>query len=247
MGCAGVRFSVAAQSAWAPGLETSAAWAVWANSSTIITGRNEPMVSRMSPMLRRRAGSLGKMALEVAYQCLGEDSNVPTVFCSRHGEVSRSIDLLSDLARGVPLSPTTFGLSVHNATGGLFSIARSDRANNSALAAGQSTVEHAVIEACGLLADGAPAVLLVAYECPLPSEYSSFEDNHEQPHAWAWLMRLAGDDAVSLTWSASAAIVDSSEPGAMPASLQILRFHLRGDSELKRVADGRLWHWTRHA
>ena len=123
-------------------------------------------------MLRRRAGFLGKMALEVAYQCLGQRIDVPTVFSSRHGEASRSVDLLLDLAKGVPLSPTSFGLSVHNATGGLFSIARTDHANSIALAAGQSTVEHAVIEACGLLAEGEPAVLLVAYDCPLPTSVS---------------------------------------------------------------------------
>ena len=81
---------------------------------------------------------------------------MPTVFCSRHGEVSRSVDLLMDLAKAEPLSPTSFGLSVHNATAGLFSIARSDHTNSIALAAGQSSVEHAVIEACGLLADGEP-------------------------------------------------------------------------------------------
>jgi hypothetical protein len=80
-------------------------------------------------MLRRRAGFLSKMALEVAYQCLGEQIDVPTVFCSRHGEAARSVDLLLDLAKGEPLSPTSFGLSVHNATGGLFSIARRDHAN----------------------------------------------------------------------------------------------------------------------
>ena len=35
-------------------------------------------------MLRRRAGFLGKMALEVAYQCLGQRIDVPTVFSSWH-------------------------------------------------------------------------------------------------------------------------------------------------------------------
>jgi hypothetical protein len=62
-----------------------------------------------------------------------------------------------------------FGLAVHNASAGLFSIARADRANHIALAAGPATIEHAVIEACGLLADGAPMVLLVACDAPLPA------------------------------------------------------------------------------
>ncbi len=44
-----------------------------------------------------------------------------------------------------------------------------------ALAAGKSSVEHAVIEACGLIAEGEPAVLLVVYDCPLPASYSEFK------------------------------------------------------------------------
>jgi hypothetical protein len=197
-------------------------------------------------MLRRRAGFLGKMALEVAYECLGDRSNIPTVFCSRHGEVSRSVDLLSDLSQELPLSPTTFGLSVHNAAGGLFSIARGDRANNIALAAGHATIEHGVIEACGLLADGEPAVLLVAYDCPLPSLYTPFEDDHAMPYAWAWLMQSAGTDAISLSWSPACDLPSPSHGLQLPAGLQVLRFQLRGDRELRRVADGRQWCWTRH-
>jgi hypothetical protein len=102
--------------------------------------------------------------------------------------VGRAVDLLDDLARGEPLSPTGFGLAVHNASAGLFSIARADRANHVALAAGAATLEHAVIEACGLLADGADMVLLVACDAPLPDVLAGFEDCDEQPYAFAWAM-----------------------------------------------------------
>jgi hypothetical protein len=200
----------------------------------------------MAPMLRRRAGFLGKMALEVAYQCLGERFDVPTVFSSRHGEASRSVDLLLDLAKGAPLSPTSFGLSVHNATGGLFSIARGDHASNTAIAAGPTSVEHAVIEACGLLTDGEPEVLLVVYDCPLPDVYSSFKDCNEQPYAWAWLMRPPGDEVISLGWTVAKdqnrQTVEQISPG-----LDVLRFYLRKEPALERISDRRRWLWTRHA
>jgi hypothetical protein len=155
------------------------------------------------------------------------------------------VDLLLDLAKGVPLSPTSFGLSVHNATGGLFSIARSDHASNSALAGGKSTIEHAVIEACGLLAEGEPAVLLVAYDCPLPIPYSAFQDCDEQPFAWAWLMRPPADEVVSLTWSDA---LQHSAPSfeRLPAGLEVLRFYLRKDPALERICDTRRWLWSRH-
>jgi Beta-ketoacyl synthase, N-terminal domain len=245
MSFSGVSFSIASCTAWAPGMETKEAWIAWAKANHVIAGDIAAPVQAMPPMLRRRAGFLGKMALEVAYQCMGQRIDVPTVFSSRHGEASRSVDLLLDLAKGVPLSPTSFGLSVHNATGGLFSIARNDHASNIALAAGKSSVEHAVIEACGLLAEGEPAVLLVAYDCPLPTPYSAFQDCDEQPFAWAWLMRPPADEVVSLTWSDA---LQHSPPSfeRLPAGLEVLRFYLRKDPALERICNTRRWLWSRH-
>ncbi len=245
MNFSGVSFSIASHAAWAPGVETEEAWVAWANVNYVISGDHSAPVNAMPPMLRRRAGFLGRMALEVAYQCLGHRIDVPTVFTSRHGDAARSVDLLLDLAKGLPLSPTSFGLSVHNATGGLFSIARGDHASNTTLAAGKSSIEHAVIEACGLLAEGEPAVLLVAYDCPLPTPYSAFQDCGEQPFAWAWLMRPPADEVISLTWS------DASEHRAasferLPAGLEVLRFYLCRDPALERICNSRRWLWSRH-
>ena len=239
-----VSFSLAGQAAWAPGIDTPAAWRAWADAPFFIEPSCEPALRAMPAMLRRRAGFLGKMALEVAYQCLDGRTNVPMVFCSRHGDVARAVDLLTDLAQDVALSPTGFGLAVHNASAGLFSIARSDQANHLALAAGASTIEHAVIEACSLLADGAESVLLVAYENKLPPVFTQFEDCAEQPHAWAWLMVRAGTDPIHLSWTMSD---DSPTPAtdALPGGLALLRFLLRREPALERVANRRRWRWTR--
>lgn len=246
----GVSFSIVSHAAWAPGVTSEAAWAEWARLPFLIGEGDEPPVRMMPAMLRRRAGALGKMALEVAYRCLDGRLDVPTVFCSRHGEAARAVQLLADLAQQAPVSPAGFALAVHNASAGLFSIARSDRANHVALAAGSSTVEHAVIEACGLLADGADRVLLVAYDGGLPPVFAHFRDCAEQPHAWAWLMAPAGPDSLRLSWSAAgpdAALAPDCGPDAMPASLQVLRFYLNGEPALERVAGLQRWRWTRDA
>ncbi|SFA70465.1 Beta-ketoacyl synthase, N-terminal domain [Collimonas sp. OK607] len=260
----GVRFSIVSDAAWAPGLDTAAAWLTWANDPYVIAGSGEAAVSAMPAMLRRRAGAMGKMALEAAYRCLDGKAGVPTVFCSRHGECVRSVELLADLAQGQPLSPTSFSLSVHNAAAGLFSIARQDQASHAALAAGHSGVEHAVIEACGLLADGAAEVLLVVYDGFLPEIFEEFQDCQEQPFAWAWLIRsaqpteLAGTElrntgsTISLSWSGQAGVeMDATEQepasGRQSAGLEVLAFYLRQDSELIRMVDGRRWCWRRLA
>lgn len=239
----GVRFSIASHAEWAPGIGTSVAWEEWAKAPHRIASTEEPGVKAMPAMLRRRAGFLGKMALEVAYACLDGRTGIPTVFCSRHGEVARAVALLTDLVRGEALSPTAFGMSVHNAIAGMLTIARSDRANHIALAAGASTVEHAVIDACGLLADGEPMVLLVACDGPLPELFAPYEDCEEQPHAWAWLMTPAAADVVTLHWSASDAALS---PG-MPGGLEVARFHLLATPSMERC-DGRLrWSWGHDA
>lgn len=244
----GVRFSIARHAAWSPGPSTSAEWQAWSEAPFKIEGGAQPPLSQMPAMLRRRAGVLGKMALEVAYACLDGRTDVPTVFCSRHGEVARAVELLTELATDIPLSPTGFGLAVHNASAGLFSIARADRANHVALAAGASTVEHAVIEACAMLADGVPMVLLVAYDCPLPPLLAQFEDCAEQPNAWAWLMVPAGEDPIALAWrAADPAQAAAGNPAALPGALEVLRFHAGGAARMER-SDGRLcWSWTRDA
>lgn len=240
----GVSFSIAAHCAWAPGIETPQAWRAWAEAPfKILAADVEPGVRQMPPMLRRRAGFLGKMALEVAYQCLDGRIGVPTVFCSRHGDVSRAVNLLTELALGSSMSPTGFGLAVHNANAGLFSIARADQANHLALAAGSATVEHAIIEACSLLADGIPEVLLVAYDNCLPTLFEEFEDCAEQAHAWAWLMKPAGSDSINLNWRVAAKESRSAQ-NSLPGSLDVLRFFLNQEQALQRNAEGRVWNWS---
>ncbi|UTY58495.1 beta-ketoacyl synthase chain length factor [Massilia sp. erpn] len=241
-----VSFSIAAHAAWAPGLCSPEAWLDWSASPFRIEGAAEPAVRAMPPMLRRRAAPLGKMALEAAYACLGEQRGIPMVFSSRHGDVARAVELLGQLAHGETLSPAAFGMAVHNATAGLFSIARSERANHVALAAGASSLEHAVIEACGLLADGAPQVLLVVADCPLPEVFGAFADCDEQPFAFAWLLEPAAAGGLRLSWEGCA------EPDAThadvqqgPGELDVLRFFLARQTELTRQAERRRWHWQR--
>jgi hypothetical protein len=103
-----------------------------------------------------------------------------------------------------------------------------------------------VIEACTLLADGAPSVLLVAYDNRLPAVFKDFEECREQPHAWAWLMVPADVAPIHLNWT-TVAEKESVSVNAMPPSLDILRFYLRGAPSLERVADRRCWRWTRDA
>lgn len=241
-----VQFSIARLEAWAPDVATADQWEEWIRGERAIGETGEPALSQMPAMLRRHAGRLGRLSCDVAYRVLGDLTNVPMVFCSRYGEVHRSVDLLTLLANAQDLSPTSFGLSVHNAIVGLFSMARKDTANAIAIAAGDESAEFGIVEACTLLADGASAVLLVVADCPLPSIYDGFVDHDPVALAWACLMVPAAEDAVTLEWETrdddghSAERLPSAQVGA-------LRFLLGREREFVQGGDHRLWRWRRDA
>lgn len=84
------------------------------------------------------------------------------------------------------MSPTGFGLSVHNAIAAQYGISRSHMGNAIAVAGAQATIAAAMVEASALLQDGADEVLVVFYETPLPEGYSTFHDENTCEYAWAW-------------------------------------------------------------
>jgi hypothetical protein len=240
-----VRFSVSRLTAWAPGIATDSEWRAWARGEREIGGEGDPRLEQMPALLRRHAGRLGRMACDVAYRVLDGATGVPVVFCSRYGEVGRSVDLLSALARGTALSPTSFGLSVHNAVGGLFAMSRRDTANCIALAGGDESAEYGIVESCGLFGDGPGRVLLVVGDCPLPAVYEAFADVEPAAFAWGCLLEPPGSDAISLSWSA--APPRERDAHTAPASLAALRFLLGNAPEQIHDAGGRHWRWSRNA
>jgi hypothetical protein len=92
--------------------------------------------------------------------------------------------------------------------------------------------------------------LLVLAECPLPVPFEAFEDCHEQPHAFAWLLQAEDSPgtAFSLTWRARGS-GDALAPaaGAMPGSLAVLRFMLGEACSFEHAANRQTWCWSRHA
>jgi hypothetical protein len=138
-----IEFSIVDWAAWAPGLSERSQWLGWADAPY----RRRAKTRRRWPRSRRcsaaaSSGWAGWRSRPPAGARTGRaDSQVPLVFASRHGDVARSMDLLGALVGDQPLSPTGFGLSVHNAIAALYSIARGHRGNYLALAAGQATVE----------------------------------------------------------------------------------------------------------
>ncbi len=101
----------------------------------------------------------------------------PIVFASRYGTMSsNTLALLKDLLSGTPLSPTGFSLSVHNAAVGVASQLMNAPAPYTAIAAGERTLDCAILECLALLSDGAERVILAFGEARMEQEYEPFDD-----------------------------------------------------------------------
>ena len=244
-------FQIRDWSAFASGLEDRPAWTDWAQRPWLPEGPATPVLAELPPMQRRRVERLGKLALQVAFWCQSAaDSGWPLVFASRHGDLARTYAMLQELARGQALSPTHFGLSTHNAIAAQYSIARGMPANYLAVSAGACSAEAALVEAQGLLADGASDVLVVNYDSAVPDDYAQFSDEPGCDFAWAW--RVAAFDpaqaaqAPQFSLTASGAGAASPAP-ALPHGLDVLRFMLSNEPGLDYADADRSWRWQRHA
>lgn len=206
-------------------------WAAWPHD---LSAPERPAQSfelqYIDALTRRRLSKLTRMALHVAGVCVGETPRVRTVFASRHGELHRTVDMLTMLAQSEPLSPTAFGLSVHNAAAGIFSIARHDRSSATALAAGEDTFGYALLEAHMQLQSDPDAPVLVVYaDEPLPHVYAARSCAEDRPHALAVLLSPEAVRGLTLTAGRSA--------GAPSGGMQSLAF-------LPWLAQGESGSWT---
>ncbi|HHY6928922.1 beta-ketoacyl synthase chain length factor [Burkholderia ambifaria] len=147
---------------------------------TSISTAGVPGVEALDPMVRRRLSRLSRLALQAAYDCAGAENPVRMVFASRHGELTRTTGILSDIGAAEPVSPTAFSLSVLNAVTGIFGIARRDRSPATAIAAGHETLGYALLEAFSQY-DTSPAspVLLVHAHEPADAVYGDVDDDPE--------------------------------------------------------------------
>jgi hypothetical protein len=179
-------FAISAWRAWAPGIVDASAWQAWARTPYCpATPCPPPDLGFLPPLQRRRLSPLARMAVACAWPLADAPSPMPVVYASHHGETTRGYDLLHCLARDEALSPTSFSLSVHNATVGMWSILRKETVESVALSVAGDGLESAIAEACLLLAAGHPHALVVLAEEAPPAAYRPWIDDIPFPYALA--------------------------------------------------------------
>lgn len=218
----------------APALEKAPAGGQWLPAGP-------PDVGFLPAMQRRRLSPLARSAFAVAWHCLSPGEEVPLLCSSADGEMQRTVALLGALAEEEPLSPTSFSLSVHNAIAGQMSIALGNQAAVLAIAPGDEGLAAAMVEACGLLAEGAEQVVVVWYDEPLPEPYAAF--GHHEPEAAALAMRLGrGGAGTPLQLERHVADAGRGQPGPLP---QLLAWLVSGQAEFETTAWAARWLWRR--
>lgn len=225
-------FAIKAWAAVAPGLQNQAQWLQWAQAPACPVGVAEVDLAHVPPMSRRRLGLLAKMAVSVADAVLpsGQGVDIPVVWASRYGDAEKMIALLKSQAQQEPLSPTAFGLSVHNGVGAQYSILRGVRANAVCVASSHCAPEAGVVEAVSLLQEEGREVMLVCYDQPLASEYAAFHDEPVADYAWSLLLEplRSGCEGFALqALDADSSFERDSSAAALPHGLDVLHFLLQ--------------------
>jgi hypothetical protein len=242
-------FRIVDWAARSSGRETKAQWSAWACSGTATAPMPaNPSTAAMPMLLRRRLGKLGQLAVGAAYEA-GAAPPVRYVFCSRHGEFGRTLDLLRDGVRGEPLSPMEFSVSVHNALAGLLSIATKATGGHTALAAGADTFAYGLVESAASLATAPDdPVLLVYFDELLPSPFDELVSPGEEASlACALLLNAPGDPAARgelVEFAVEAAPGESNAMTTRQAS-DFLRFLASGAPAGQSVGDRIGMRWRR--
>jgi len=218
-------------------------WQAWAHEeASSLPGHDEiAAVRAMPPLLRRRAQPLGRAALEVLYAPTLAYSGQPIVFCSRHGEVSRSTALLQSLAAEGQVSPQEFSMSVHNAIPGLFLIAKQCQAPVASLSSENQLALSGMVEALTQLADGASSVILLFCDAPLPTLFHSFSNN--EPPCFAFALEMTAGKDYCLVYDDTAPASNTASDSTLP----LLRFFLNDTQSVLPLTGTAGWQLLRVA
>lgn len=240
-----MNFHLESWNAVAPGVETRQDWEQWLRHPRAF---DEPMgkmnLSSIPAMLRRRFNLLGKCAMGAALPLVEGIEAIPSIFASRHGDTEQSFSLLRDIGLGEPMSPTSFSLAVHNAVSGLFTIARKDHSEVTAIAAMDGLALQTLFEALGQLQER-ERVLCVIYDVPLPDFYHQHTDADDLsiPYAIAMIVSQASGERFLLQPS-DALAPSGTGPGDTEA-MRLLGVLTGVADETLLQQNGAIWKLTR--
>ncbi|WP_299081974.1 beta-ketoacyl synthase chain length factor [uncultured Paraglaciecola sp.] len=236
-------FNISKCVAWAPGLESEQDWQLWQSGEKHLTEDLAlPKLAAIPAMQRRRLSPFAKVALHCALEASGHhQAEVPCVFSSRHGDLHRTTSLIENIAENKDLSPTQFGLSVHNAAAGLFSIFTGNRAPLSAIAGGQSSFMQGLLDSVAKLhANQLSQILYVYCDLSVPDCYRPYVTDDSSIGVGLLIEKANGNNDFSLAYNPAAKSL-SSECQA----LDFMGFMLSDNRQLQTNIHQQTWQVSR--
>jgi len=150
--------------------------------------------------------------------------------------------LWPELLKTHTVSPTSFGLSVHNALAGQWSMLRGDMSEYTALSVRGDGLEAALAEAAGFLADGTDKVLVAVVDEPLQAQYPA-APAERAPFPYALSMLLGRGDGWRL--SAMPAAAGQQAQNGYWGALSWLQHELSGCLEWQHLYADKVWQWQK--
>jgi len=184
---------------------------------TFLSTGKDPDVSSIPPLLRRRLNLLGRACANEVLQHIKRDENIPAVYCSQHGDIERTLGILTGAVRGEPTSPMNFSLSVHNAILGVLSIHLGLTSSISSISSGQNGLVPVLLEAIGILMSGSEKVLCVICDVALPQIYHYAPNLCRNSYAISFIVTKSKGTGLKLTQSGDEVNMKKSEE--LPISL----------------------------
>lgn len=167
--------------AWSPDADTEDKWLTKLDGKVNAQTAKEPTLEQIPALKRRRLSYFSKMAIQAA-MCLHEKGDIETVFASRHGDIYKTSELLEQLAAEEGVSPTQFGLSVHNAVAGQYHILSKNHAASNTISATSDSFIMGLLDAVSRLnSSNNESLLFIFVEQGLPDIYQKFKDKNEEP------------------------------------------------------------------
>lgn len=241
-----IKFKINRWVAWTPECHRIDEWKRWAKGGVALSENDEsPKVKMIAPMVRRRLSRVSKMALEVTLEALREEQVDFTIFCSRHGELHRTVKILSDINDGEIPSPTAFSQSVHNTAAGIYSIISKDKGSNTSTSSGEDSLETAFVTAWArIMSNQAKRVLVVYADEPLPTLFEPFKIKPEVSLSASFVIsrESSENDGTNVKLLLNSACEDNSNMDH--SCLILIRHLLNGTPEFCTTRDKRSWQWV---
>ncbi|NMR25663.1 beta-ketoacyl synthase chain length factor [Pseudoalteromonas sp. NEC-BIFX-2020_015] len=242
-----MKFAIKKCIAWGDGKTCLEDWQAFANNVSIQAKTlTLPELKQIPAMQRRRLSAFAKLTLHCALTASDTyQHEIPSVFSSRHGDLHKTSKLIADVASKEALSPTHFGLSVHNAVGGLFSIYTGNKAPLSAVSAGEDSFFMGLVDAVAKLHTRKYKRILYVYsDQAVPEHYQNYVQQHADNIAVGLLIE-ASDSVDNYSIECVGHDNVQSAENLQLQALDFLKFYFSQQQQLSTCSKRYKWQLTR--